>query len=89
VYRDDPLGVDADSCMPDADGYTEYSWFYETRDDGTFRGLPTDLQSCDAGSISQNTCEDHSSDFYIQVFRNASVPATCDNYQLQITNGMW
>jgi hypothetical protein len=89
VYRDDPLGADADSCMPDADGYTEYSWFYETRDDGTFRGLPADLQSCDAGSISQNTCEDHSSDFYLQVFRNASIPATCENYQLQITNGVW
>jgi len=89
VYRDDPLGADADSCMPDADGYTEYSWYYETSDDGTFRGLPADLQSCDGGSISLNTCEDNSSDFFVQVFRNSSEPASCSGYQLQLTNGVW
>jgi len=87
VYRDAPDGGDTDSCLPT--GYTEYSWYYETRDDGSFRGLPADLQSCDGGSISKNTCEDLSSDFIIQVFRESTTPVSCDDYQLQITNGVW
>ncbi|MEC8194628.1 MAG: Ig-like domain-containing protein [Myxococcota bacterium] len=87
VYRDSPTSTETDSCLPT--GYTEYSWYYETRDDGEFRGMPTDLQSCDGGSISKNTCEDLSADFLIQVFRESTTPVSCDGYQLQITNGVW
>ena len=74
--------------MPDSDGYTEYSWFYETRDDGTFRGLPSgDLDACDAGSEVLNTCEDNTADFFIHVKRNPSVLPSCEPYSITVTNG--
>ena len=87
VYRDSPTGEDTDSCLPT--GYTEYSWYYQTQADGPDRGMPSDLQSCDAGSTVRNTCEDLSSDFLIQVFREEATPVSCDPYELQITNGVW
>ncbi len=89
VYRDDPLGVAADSCMPDADGYTEYSWFNQDSGDAPHHALPSDLQACGSGSALLNDCADDTADFYIHVFRNASSPASCQNYQIQVTNGVW
>jgi hypothetical protein len=89
VYRDDPLGADADSCMPDADGYTEYSWYNEDNGEAPDHPIPLDLQACGDASISYNDCTDDTSDFYIRIFRNSSVVASCDNYQIQITNGVW
>ena len=89
VYRDDPSGVDADSCMPDADGYTEYSWYNEDSGDALHHPLPSDLQACGSSSILYNDCADDTSNFYIQVFRNASTPSSCQNYEIQVTNGVW
>ena len=89
IYRDDPLGLDADSCMPDADGYTEYDWYNEDVGDAPDHAIPGDLQACGVSSISLNDCADDTADFYIQVFRNTSVPASCDNYRIQVTNGVW
>ena len=75
--------------MPDTDGYTEYSWYYETRDDGTFRSLPTgDLRACDNGASGNlNICEDNTADFLIQVKRNPSETASCEPYRITVTNG--
>ena len=64
VYRDDPAGVDADSCMPDADGYTEYSWFNEDSSDALHHPLPADLQACGASSVLLNDCADDTSNYH-------------------------
>ena len=89
IYRDDGAGGDDDSCMPDTDGYTEYSWFYQTSDDAPDRGLPSgDLRACDDGSSGElNICEDNTADFLIQVKRNPSAIASCDPYRIIVTNG--
>ena len=86
---DDGADGSADSCMPDTDGYTEYSWFYETRDDGDFRDLPAgDLRACDNGASGElNICEDNTADFLIQVKRNPSEVASCEPYRITVTNG--
>ena len=88
VYRDAPESDSDDSCMP-TDGYTEYSWFYETSDDGSFRGLPENKQSCSIDSQELNTCEDHTADFYIHVRSNGAAPRSCDPYVITLTNGVW
>jgi hypothetical protein len=91
VYRADPSGTESDSCMPDADGYTEYSWYNEDSTDlgeEPAHGTGMDPRYCQSGSA-YNECEDDSADFYIHVFRNSSVEASCQNYQLEITNGVW
>jgi hypothetical protein len=89
VYRDDPMGADADSCMPDPDGYTEYSWYNQDAGDADDHAIPTDLQACGDSSPTLNDCEDNTSDFFVHVFRNSSVAASCNNYQIQVTNGVW
>ena len=75
--------------MPDPDGYTEYSWYNEDSGDALEHSLPSDLQACGSSSATLNDCADDTSDFYIHVFRNSSVDASCENYQLEITNGVW
>jgi hypothetical protein len=89
IYRDDPLSVDSDSCMPDADGYTEYDWYNQDVGDAPDHAIPPDLQSCGASSLFLNDCRDDTADYFIQVFRNTAMPASCDNYRIQVTNGVW
>ena len=36
-----------------------------------------------------NDCTDDTSNFFIHVFRNASTPSSCQNYEIQVTNGVW
>jgi hypothetical protein len=87
IYRDDP-GEDSDSCMPDPDGYTEYSWYLNDTEDGT-HAAPTDLQACGDASSEINVCEDNSANFYIHVRRNPSIEPSCENYSISVTNGAW
>lgn len=87
VYRDDPES-DADSCMPDPDGYTEYSWYNQDLGDGS-HGIPSETRACGAVGSTLNTCEDNTAEFYIHVFRNADVATSCDPYELSVTNGVW
>jgi hypothetical protein len=72
----------------DTEGYTDYNWYNEDVGDGT-HPIPSDTRSCAAsGSTTNNECADDSDDFYIHVFRLGSTPTTCQNYQLDITNGL-
>jgi hypothetical protein len=88
IYRDDPGDMSADSCMPDVDGYTEYSWYSLDIGDGT-HAIPSDTRSCGDGVGTINVCEDHTAEYYVHVSRNPSVPPSCESYQLSLTNGVW
>ena len=94
IYRNMPDADETDSCMPtdgaaDYAGYSEYSWFNETRDDGGYRDLPENLQGCGYDSAEFNACEDRTADFYIRVQSLTDAPVSCDPYVITLTNGVW
>jgi len=88
IYRNDPEDMSADSCMPDVDGYTEYSWYSLDRGDGT-HAIPSDTRACGDIDDEINICDDHTSDFYVNVFRNPDIPTSCDSYEISMSNGAW
>ena len=57
-------------------------------DDGSPRGIPTETRACGSASPTLNECEDNSTDYYINVFRNTTV-GSCQAYELTISNGVW
>jgi hypothetical protein len=69
-------------------GYTEYeAYAYDSNDSG--HGTPGDTRYCSYGSSSlYNTCDDLSSDYYIEVRRTSS-RYSCEYYELEISNGIW
>ena len=73
---------------PTEDGYTEYNWFLE--DDGSAdHTAPSDTRQCAMDSPSYSDCENNSDEFYIHVYRLGSSEMSCQQYELQITNGVW
>ncbi len=90
VYKDGTTASELE-CQGEAvatSGATEYSDFVQDQGEG-FHSIPTDTRSCANGSDSYNECEDMSGDYYIQVQRLPSVAESCQNYKLEITNGVW
>lgn len=70
-------------------GATEYSDYVEDQGEG-FHSIPTDTRSCAAsGDEDYNECQDMSGDYYIRVERRSSVAESCQQYKLEITNGVW
>jgi hypothetical protein len=73
---------------PAEDGYTDYNWFNQDKGEGA-HAIPADTRACGwSTSTTRNECQDDSDDFYIHVFRLSGTPVTCQNYRLDITNGM-
>ena len=74
---------------PSLEGYTEYNWFVEDAGD-SIDGVPSDTRSCSGTTVyGLNDCEDNSTEFYIHVYRVGGTEVTCENYELQISNGVW
>lgn len=71
---------------PEGRGYTEYQYFAQDNGEGG-HGIPGDTRSCASGSPYYNLCDDLSSDYYIHVIRLTA--ASCANYELEISNGVW
>jgi hypothetical protein len=96
VYADtDAGGFDVSdmecSASYSTTGYTEYNDYSEDVGDGTGLGhaIPSDTRRCGSGSVDYNDCTDFSKDYYIQVFRRSSSTPSCQNFELEITNGVW
>lgn len=90
VYKDSYNAADLE-CLGEAvatSGATEYSDYVEDVGEG-FHSIPSDTRSCANSSASYNECQDMSGDYYIQVERLPSVAESCQNYKLEITNGVW
>ena len=74
------------STDPEGAGYTEYEIFQEDQGDGS-HSIPSDTRTCTTGDV-YNDCEDLSSAYYIHVFRTTTA-YSCQEYTIQVTNGVW
>ncbi|MBM4393056.1 MAG: hypothetical protein FJ090_18175 [Deltaproteobacteria bacterium] len=84
AYLDCGSGSSGD---PEGSGYTEYNYFAQDAGDGSHT-IPSDYRACYDSNGAYNNCEDLSSDYYIHVFRTSSA-YSCQEYTLEITNGVW
>ncbi len=77
------------TSTPLCSGVTEFDYFSQDVGDGS-HSIPSDTTSCVVGgSVSANTCEDWSRDWYIEVTRLESAASSCQYYEIEITNGVW
>ncbi|MCB9791726.1 MAG: hypothetical protein H6741_03275 [Alphaproteobacteria bacterium] len=73
--------------------YQEFDYYNEDQGDGG-HGIPSDTRTCDSGNTSNpstglyNECEDYTATYYVRVTRNSSAAASCQHYELEITNGL-
>jgi hypothetical protein len=50
---------------------------------------PNLTNACCAASGGINMCTDNSATFYLKVFRKTGATATCDFYEIEVTNGVF
>jgi len=87
VYKGSSDPTDQE-CPSSGSGVTEYNDYVEDVGDGSHT-VPSDTRSCSSGSAYYNNCNDMSNSYYIQVFRRSSRVTSCQQYELEITNGVW
>lgn len=73
------------STDPEGSGSTEYEVYQTDAGDGS-HGIPADTRTC--GGALENACVDLSSDYYVHVFRK-STAYSCQEYTINVTNGVW
>lgn len=69
-------------------GYTEFDYYQQDLGDGS-HAVPSDTRSCAGSGVStRNVCTDLTTTWYVKVMRNTSAAASCQHYELTITNGL-
>lgn len=88
VYDTTPDATSMVCSAYSASGYQEFDYYQQDLGEGV-HAVPSNTKACaGAGSSSYNECTDFSGDWYIKVFRNKSASASCEYYELTITNGL-
>ncbi len=75
------------STDPEGAGYTEYEVYQEDQGDGSHT-IPADTRTCANAGSTYNDCEDFSSSYVVHVYRSTTA-YSCQEYTIQITNGVW
>lgn len=67
-------------------GLSEYNYFAQDKGEG--HSVPTDSRDCSTGSPFYNDCDDLGGNYYIRVSRIGAA-LDCQNYKLEVSNGVW
>lgn len=88
VYRNGyDLTTDLECPASVNSGYTDYNFFAQDKGDGS-HAVPTPTNACGlAADPLHNLCDDLGSVFYIEVLRDSTAAASCEHYELVVTNG--
>lgn len=69
-------------------GYSEFDYYQQDSGDGG-HSVPSDSRYCSSSGVStRNVCTDMTHTWYIKVLRNSGAAASCQHYELTITNGL-